>query len=515
MTVDLYQMSYLAFIFGTKESLYPEIDRVYKQDRVYYYELSKKSPLAKWSCFHSLSARQEDYTRKCIGILEHCYTSGDGQKTLILDWIKKGYRNVWNYAKTNKVLSLTELFHRHLGKRQMYTLLEIQQISFALVYLQDEADLGTEWDSADPQNFYMREAFESFRTPATRDLQIQHYNEKIDLEKLAEIKEHFYIEKHTPHLYLLLDNIMKQEADAMNMGEVIDDLTATKFRRRKLISRGLSKYKNLFEEFFMINGIHKFLGETVTISEKELNFILIYCQKKIKELQLSEEGKDLFVIACFFFTILIKEYGTTKAFYLDKSQEELHLSLQKQKEEIGKREKQLERKEINLTRENQNLKEKNASLRAQLSEMEHEIKKLQQSLNQKEDNSKELASLREMLFKLDKQDEPFMEDISFQEMIESLTSHKLVFLGGHVNLHQKLKELLPDVRFLEIDKVGIDLSFVDNYDAVIVDVNYLSHSFYYKLMSQMNKNKTRLCYLTRKQNVQLVIREMYEFMKQA
>lgn len=470
------------------------------EDKAYYYELSKSSPLAQWSCFHSLSVKQEEYARKCIGILEHYNVSEDSQR-LVLDWIKQGYRNVWNYAKTNRILSITGLFERYLGKRKVFTLLEVQQITFALVYLQDEGNLGTEWDDTDPQNVYMREAFESFRLPATREFNIKSYSEKADLAELEEMKKHFYIDKHYTYIYNFLDNIIRGEAESMNMDEVVDDIASTKVRKRRLFNRGLSKYKMLFEEFFMANSIHKFLGETITISEEEINFVLGFCQNKIKELKLSEEVTDIFVISCLFFTILIKEYGTTKALYLDKSQEELHLSLQKQKEEIGKREKQLERKEINLTRNNQKLKKHNAALRLEVREMEREIKRLQELLKENEDHSKELVSLREMLFKLDRIEERVIGETSVQDMIQELSKHKLVFFGGHINLHQKLHELLPNIRFLEVEKVGIDLSFVDRVDAVIIDVNYLSHTFYYKLMSQMKKNKTKLYYLTRRQNV--------------
>ena len=504
-------MCYLAFIFGTKESMYPIIDRVYMKDKTYYYELTKKSDLAKWSCFQSLSVKQEEYSRKCIGILEHYNQSEQEEHKFIIDWIKKGYRNVWNYANTNKVISITGLFEKYLGKRKVFTLLEIQQITFALVYLQDEGNLGTEWDSSDPQNIYMREAFESFRLTATRELSVKFYKEKGNPAQLKDLKERFYIDKHYPLVFNYLDNIVRKESDELNMREIIDDVTASKIRKRKLFSRGISQYKVLYEEFFMANGIHKFLAETITINEHELNFVLSFCQEKIKQLKMSEDVQNIFVISCLYFTILIKEYGDTKELYLDKSQVELHLTLKKQKEELQKREKQLERKEQNFTQNYQKLKDENAELCLKMKEMEQEIKRLHQIIDKSEDQSKELVGLREMLFKLDKVEEPIQE-VSLKEMAEKLLTYNLVFFGGHVNLHQKLKELLPNIRFLEVEKVGIDLSFVDRVDAVIIDVNYLSHSFYYKLMSQMKKNKTKLCYLTRKQNISFIIEEIYEFM---
>jgi hypothetical protein len=509
-TINPYVKVYLSLAFGTNEGLYPEIDKKYMKDRTYFYELSKNSEISKWSCFQSLSTKQEENVRKCIGILEDSFNN-DPKNTMVMEWIKKGYKKVWNYARTHRVLSLTELFSIYLGKRKTYTLLELQNITSILVYLQDYGNLDTEWDHSDPQNHYMTEALENFTKPATRELHIKHFNKNIDEDAVQELRQQLHLDKYPyqSNIYILLENILRHEANELGLNEVFDDIASTNVKKRKLFKRGLSKYKVLVEKFFMVNGIHKFVGESMTISQDEINFILSFCANQIKELKLEEDVRDLFLISCLFFTIVIKEYRHAKALYLDQSQEDLHLSLQKQREELGKRQKQLEKKEINLSNEIKKLKDKNTTQAEEIKKLEKEVQRLHLLLDKEEDNTKELKSLRELLFNLDKMEETFINTVSHKEMINEIQQYKIVFIGGHINLHKKLKEQLPTIRFLDIDKLGTNLSFVDNYDFVIVDVNYLSHAFYYKLMSQIAKNNTALHYLTRKQNIEMIIEEIY------
>jgi hypothetical protein len=508
-----YQIIYLALAFGTNEKLHSEIDKVYLKDRTYFYEKAKASELSKWSCFHSLSTKQEEYVRKCIGILEDTFTKPNYNE-FIFDWVKKGYKVVWNYAKSNDVLSVTELFRKYLGKRQNYRLLEMQNLTSILVYLQDEGDFGTEWDHSDPQNHYMTEAFQNFITPATRDLNIKFYNKNKVHEGIANLKEKIYLDKHYSHLYTVLDHILKVEADEMGINEIIEDIPAFNVNKRRLYNRGLSKYKVLWEKFFLVNGIHKFLGETVTISKEELDFVLAFCDQQIKEVDMDEELQSFFIITCLFFTILIKEYGTTKELYLDKSQEDFHLSMRKQQEMITKRERQLEKKEATFSREKEKLKDKNSALTNEIKHLEQEVKRLNQLLDAQENYKKEVTSLREMLFTLEKEEkDPFIEhQMPIDEKAAYVNQFSLAYFGGHVNLHQKLKEWIPSIRCFSVEKSGVDLSFVNHYDAIIIDVHYLSHSFYYKLMSYMNKNEAQLYYLTRKQNIEFVIDEIYGFM---
>ena len=59
--------------------------------------------------------------------------------------------------------------------------------------------------------------------------------------------------------------------------------------------------------------------------------------------------------------------------------------------------------------------------------------------------------------------------------------------------------------------MGTDLSFLDNYSVVFVDVSHLSHSYYYKLTARMNKSSARLSFIIEKTNINIILKEMYEF----
>lgn len=263
-----------------------------------------------------------------------------------------------------------------------------------------------------------------------------------------------------------------------------------------------------------MNGFHPFFFDVVEFTENEVDYIIKNCLFNQRSFNIPKNEMNLYIISSLFIAMLIQEYRKVRELYLDKSKEDLFLSLKNQRSELSKREQALEQKEKLLTEGISRLNEENEKLRKENSDLNLKIKRLSIELKTGQNNDKELQSLREMIFNLDHTEVPYIDALTLKEMANALTLKKIVFISGQISLVNKLKDLLPTARFLDIDKLGTDLSFLDNYSVVFVDVSHLSHSYYYKLTARMIKSSARLSFITGKTNVNIVINEMYEFINE-
>jgi hypothetical protein len=506
-----FEKSYLALALGTKEFIYPDIDIIYKQSSLEYYELYKESSLSKLQCFKTLSSLQEEYIRKVIGIIELCDKCNDNK--LILTLIKKGYNVVFRYCTSHETLSVSEVLDLYIKQTPNPTVLEIQNLTSVVVYLYD-IGYGMHWNNNDEINEITTESYLNFVHLSIRK-DIDHYiNRHISLDQVSKVKDKYFLNGKKIKLNRALGKIREYEAQKLGFGEDIDvsDVADVNYKRKQLATQGISKYYCAFERFLYANDFHPFFLDNLEFSDEEINYLIENCVGNQRYFKINDSEMDMYIISSLFLAMVIKEYRNTRDLYLDKSKEDLFLSLKKQKEDLGKQQQALEKQEKLLSDENFKLKQKNEQFKKEINELNLQIKKLNNTLKEKEDKEKELQSLREMLFKLEFSDDPFILNINIDNMIQALSKEKIVFVSGQVALLNKLKEVLPNIRCLDIDKLGADISFIDNYSSIFVDVNHLSHSFYYKLTARINKNKSKLCYITKKTNIELIINEMYEFL---
>lgn len=120
---------------------------------------------------------------------------------------------------------------------------------------------------------------------------------------------------------------------------------------------------------------------------------------------------------------------------------------------------------------------------------ERKIDELKDKLNIiLEKNEKELVSLRNYLFKSQKED---IEIKSFKENCakDHLDYSKVAIIGGHIRWQKKIQEELQGVTVINIDQHIKDMSFLNKMNLVVFVVGYLSHSFYYRAMDYISKDQ--------------------------
>jgi len=368
------------------------------------------------------------------------------------------------------------------------------------------------WNPNDSLSNAMTQSYDDFINQTVYQEIKYQLDRQVSTEQVNEIKRDFLLNGKMIKLNRAFAEIKALEAKKLGFNKDLDlcDTNDLNNKRLQLDKQGISKYYSAFQRLLCANGFHSFFFDVAEFSENEVDYIIKNCLYDQRYSNIPKSEMDLYIVSSLVISMLIQEYRKVRELYLNKSKEDLFFSLKNQRDELGKREHSLEMKDKLLTEEISRLNDTNEKLINENEDLNLKNKRLVLELKERQNNDKELLSLREMLFKLDNAVVPDIDSLNIDEMIKGLSQEKLVFISGQISLVNKLKDLLPTARFLDIDKLGTNLSFLDNYSIVYVDVSHLSHSYYYKLTAQMNKNSARLIFITRKTNIYLLIKEMYE-----
>ncbi|GAB6152920.1 hypothetical protein JCM17380_16700 [Desulfosporosinus burensis] len=269
----------------------------------------------------------------------------------------------------------------------------------------------------------------------------------------------------------------------------------TKFRISK--NNKKDRGRSLGFSYFKVFGINAHVlteGLTLTMNDFD-QFSVAYYQQQ-SDGTLKDEECDFFIIACLFIKALVVEYENTRKIYLSSAKEDNYLDTLKLKTEMVAKLELFQKEKANFKSEiarleNTTLNYKNDAIRWQ-----REATRMRQEINQAELDRKELLALREYIFEQQTLSEESNDDLDdYSKALELLGKHNYVIAGGHPNLVKGLKEILPNLTYLDMDNLHKDLRFLDNQEAVFINTAYFSHAFYYKVMSRMEMNKTKLFYL--------------------
>ena len=125
-----------------------------------------------------------------------------------------------------------------------------------------------------------------------------------------------------------------------------------------------------------------------------------------------------------------------------------------------------------LRRKVHQLESDNSTLRAGLAEkrrLEEEAKDIRKQL---EASKRELAVLRNYVYKLTESDNP-ITDKTIESMKETIAGYRIVIVGGHSNWLSKMKKEFPDWIFINPEASGsTDVSIVDKADYVYFFYGY-------------------------------------------
>ena len=129
-------------------------------------------------------------------------------------------------------------------------------------------------------------------------------------------------------------------------------------------------------------------------------------------------------------------------------------------------------------------------------EADAEKQRADSAMLEKETQRKELADLREIVFRMNN-NIPEEEDTPEEEKIEFPyeTVGKVVVFGGHDTWSKAIRPMLPNVRFVE-RAVNPSEQLIKNADEIWVQTNAMSHSMYNKIMSIARMQNIPIRYFT-------------------
>lgn len=161
-----------------------------------------------------------------------------------------------------------------------------------------------------------------------------------------------------------------------------------------------------------------------------------------------------------------------------------------------------------LRRKVHKLESDNSSLRASLVEKRRLEKESKDIRKQLEASKRELAVLRNYVYKLTESDNP-ITDKSIESMKETIADYRIVIVGGHSNWLSKMKKEFPDWIFINPEASGsTDVSVVDKADYVYFFTDTISHSKYHQFMNVIRERKINFGYI-HGVNIEKNIRDIY------
>ncbi|MCB8817375.1 hypothetical protein [Desulfosporosinus shakirovi] len=469
---------------GSNTNLHGEIDSIYSSNKLEYYDFYRKSRYKNNRLIFSFPTLYTEQIIKVIGIYYWC--NERNQYDLVTNFVRLGYKKVLNYVINNEVIYLDDFVNKIFDNTHKFNKVTNQEfnsilaVMFFLCFNQDKTcELGSIGNDI-RMKFFEDYNFEK-GLPGHEEVGPQHK------AKVKELHDVYWLSSKSKNK--TLDQLM--EANEYQISKELDTILHS--RRRKI-----NKYYEILLSYFKSLGIgaYVFAGESI-ITSKDFDKLCETFYREQSDGSLTDEECDFFIITCLLISAFVAEYENTRKIYLSNAKDDYYLDTLNLKLETEAKLELLRKEKADFKSEIVRLEDLMLSCQDEASRWQREATRLQQELNQAELNKKELLALRDFVFEQQTSKEELEDDSNdYSRALESLGKHNYVITGGHANLIKGLKEILPNLIYLDMDNLHKDLRFLDNQEAVFVNTAYLSHAFYYKVMSRMETNKTRLFYLS-------------------
>lgn len=131
-------------------------------------------------------------------------------------------------------------------------------------------------------------------------------------------------------------------------------------------------------------------------------------------------------------------------------------------------------------------------------------------INRYEKDQAELEALREFADRT-KEISKASDMIPLADMKEIIGSKKLMIAGGHTNWLKKMKDIFPNWEYVSMDFRTIDIKNFDNIEHVFFYTDYVSHSFYERMIKSVRDKGIPYSFI-HGQNVDALTRHVYYVM---
>ena len=501
---------FLIMALGSNQRIHEYIDSLYEEKKWEYYECYQKSLFKKDIVVATFTTKNEERMRKVVGITEWCYEHNKFDDLFRL--IKRGYKFAYQYVQHRTYIDLDQFdtdYAKKRGGSNFVTDLELFNNNVIVIYLcyKERKPCNVENVTGEIVQQGFIETYQSIMLYENNysEKNIKRYESDIE-----ELKSHFPFPKKMDEK-MNLSRLFEYGIDKQTEEDIMNNRFSDPF-----VIRGNVFKKPYFKEIGALSGwIKTFrinemdLAQCTPITQKDIDVVLAKYLIAKKENHITDDQKELFIVACLYIQSLIKQLHETKQLYLDQSQEDYYIDVKKREEETQEKERELQRVEKERQMELDTYKRKVENLEKELRKTKENVKKQEKKTQSMEDYSKEVNALRTYIYEKEKV-ELKESPVSVEQMIDSINKRDMAIFGGHPNWQQKMKEVLPTLTFIDVDELNKDISFVDRKEMVFINTAVFNHSFYRKLMTQMAKNDTKLYYLNESGNIERTITQMYE-----
>lgn len=461
---------FVIIALSSNKKLYRHIDEAYKSNKYEYYKAAKNDVLYDHPMFSESSILYEEYCKKLLGLFAAVEIDELAEEAheKIFQLIIKGYPWTYFYNKNHSLINLDDFaqaFKKKFNSSYDSQGMNINNNINVLIFL------GTmEGKSISEGEFFkgvIRNLYEWFRFYNDLD------NNRVSLDKATE-PEKLKIKNLKATIYNKYGKIKK-----------FNDLYEYKVDRRFI------EQSNLLFDIENISNMEIF--EDVDLSTRDIDSIFFLYIIGHDDTENIENAMKFFV-TYLNLLYLIKAYKLLKKHYFENNKETMYVELDGVEKVLNKTNEQL-----NIAKNDIEKIQRSYEL------LEKENSRLKTELENEKRNKEELIGLRNFIFTLDKQEQYISKEID----LNRIKKYNAIVIGGHEKWQQRMKELLPNFRFIRHDNLNFDTKIFDNINTVFIYVNFLNHTMYYKVMGAIKGKDIKVVYLNQ-QNEERTLNLMYE-----
>lgn len=467
MQTQINILPFLCEAFATNKHTYKFIDEVYQKDKLKFYLSAKNHELYNHDITKEGSLLQEEYFKKILGILLNSEEYNDDIENII----KHGWHHVYLYVKNNSIIDMDKYLYTLQKKCKGIDNLSDDELNGYFLILVALANAeGKEINTTSVvykgfiQYLHMRTTFyqENSKTRFNYDnVSIQ------EKERTKRLKNQLF------SIYGPIKNF--------------SSLMATE---EPMLKQHINMIGLLFDtEKISANSIFA----DIDLSPKDIEEILFLYTLENNNINLNNAAVS--IADYIYIKYLIKAYKQVKEHYFLNNKETMFVELEKIQQELKTTQALLKNKDTTIKEQQEYIKK-----------LERENARLQNEIEEYSQHKTELATLREFLFNMDKQEQysTTLPDYS------KLNNIKGVIIGGHENWQRRMKELLPSFKFIHPDTLNFDVSIFDNVSIVFFYTNYLNHAIYYKAINEARKRDINIAYIAANTNENIVLNQIYK-----
>lgn len=474
----------------------------YKENEWEYYQAYKESPYSKEPLLKIYLIETETVLRKLIGIYAYCKNDSRNisearKMEPIIAIIKKGYSRAYRFVNDRSEFNLidyTDYIMKKSGGNNPYTVDFIYSVAICIY-------LASVWKKRAliPEEF------------------LSTYDEMLNSPHSYQSKK-FFLAKNKAGVKECMEQFGTTKIDA---NQSLFHWLAVNYLKRISEKEGkfLPKKEDEMNSYFMLlgNWIETLDLDPVEIQNKVLlsreEMELTFQELLIADIENENVSNkfELLLPAYLYMMAMAKMYKDLKKLYLEDKQEETYLANKIKEKKLKDKEESLQKLKKTTEFKLKEAKEYRLALEKQVKELEKQNSRLESDVETLSKEKKELSSLRSFIYGMNS--EIPQDSASVDDIIDSLKNVKIAIFGGHPNWQLKIKEYLPHVRVIDVDSLNKSISFIKNMDYVFVNTHYFNHTFYEKIMKEVNRTNAELVYLNRTTNTEMTLMEMHSYIK--